>query len=392
MHSAKNDTQRPRGISAVAEIVAEVKAGRMVVLVDAEDRENEGDLVIAAEHATPQAINFMARYGRGLVCLTLTQKRCEQLDLPLMATRNRSHGATNFTVSIDASTGISAGISAADRATTIRAAIHTDARPSDLVRPGHVFPLMARSGGVLERAGHTEAACDLALLAGTTPAAVICEIMKDDGNMARLPDLLDFAAMHSLKIGTIADLIAYRTSVESLVVRIAECDLRTLHGDFRLVAFEEKLANATHLALVKGSIEPAKEILVRVNEGVSSVIDLLEFGGQPHSWTLDRALATINRAGCGVVVLLYCEEAATKLVASIEQRHRHESAVEQSPMRNYGIGAQILRELGVGKMRLLTLPRKMPNMKGFGLHVTGYLGPDKEDVASAKALVGGLPA
>src|ERR1043165_2697690 len=235
-------------ISPVTEIIAELKAGRMVVLVDEEDRENEGDLVIAAEFATPEAVNFMARYGRGLICLTLTAERCRQLNLPPMVSNNRSPLGTNFTVSIEAAEGVTTGISAADRARTVRAAIRADAGPTDIVQPGHIFPLMAQDGGVLVRAGHTEAGCDLARLAGLTPAAVICEILKDDGEMARLPDLVGFAATPGLQIGTITDLIQYRSRTESLVRRATERDIETVHGTFRLVAYTDRIGSETHLA------------------------------------------------------------------------------------------------------------------------------------------------
>src|SRR3954470_13059139 len=246
-------------ISSTAEIIAELRAGKMVILVDEEDRENEGDLLMAAEFATAESINFMARYGRGLICLTLTQERCRQLNLPLMVSNNRSPLGTNFTVSIEAAEGVTTGISAADRARTVQAAIRADASPQDLVQPGHIFPLMAQEGGVLVRAGHTEAGCDLARLAGLTPASVICEILKDDGEMARLPDLVEFAALHKLRIGTITDLIQHRSRTESLVSRVSERDIETVHGLLRLVAYSDRIGRETHLALVKGDIEPAKE-------------------------------------------------------------------------------------------------------------------------------------
>ncbi len=360
-------------ISSPAEIIADIRAGRMVVLVDEEDRENEGDLLIAAEHATAEAINFMARYGRGLICLTLTDERCRQLNLPLMVSNNRSPLGTNFTVSIEAAEGVTTGISAADRATTVRAAIRPDASPRDLVQPGHIFPLMAQDGGVLVRAGHTEAGCDLARLAGLQPAAVICEILKDDGEMARLPDLIPFAAQHGLKIGTITDLIQHRGRTESLVKRASERAIETVHGEFRLVAYSDHIGRETHLALVKGTIDAAKEALVRVHEPVS-VIDLLDAGSTTHSWNFNDALATIAKAECGVIVLLHRQETAEALL----ERARPPQAggvTAKITLRNYGIGAQILRDLGVKKMRLLSLPRRMPSMAGFDLEVTGYLQP-----------------
>lgn len=367
-------------VSPPAEIIAEICAGRMVVLVDEEDRENEGDLLIAAEHATAEAINFMARFGRGLICLTLTEERCRQLHLPLMVSNNRSPLGTNFTVSIEAAEGVTTGISAADRATTVRAAIRPDAGPRDLVQPGHIFPLMAQEGGVLVRAGHTEAGCDLARLAGLMPAAVICEILKDDGEMARLPDLIPFAAQHGLKIGTITDLIQHRGRTESLVVRAAERTIQTAHGEFRLVAYSDRIGRETHLALVRGSPGADTEALVRVHEPVS-VIDLLDTGSTTHSWNFHDALAAIARANCGVLLLLHRQETADELLARARPADP-DRAPPKMALRNYGIGAQILRELGVKKMRLMALPRRMPSMAGFDLEVTGYLQPEQKVVRS----------
>ncbi|MGZ5234197.1 MAG: 3,4-dihydroxy-2-butanone-4-phosphate synthase, partial [Burkholderiales bacterium] len=287
-----NTIRHETAISPITTIIGELKAGRMVVLVDEEDRENEGDLLMGAEFATAESINFMARYGRGLICLTLTEERCAALNLPLMVSTNRSPLGTNFTVSIEAAEGVTTGISAADRARTVQAAIRPDASPRDLVQPGHIFPLMAQDGGVLVRAGHTEAGCDLARLAGLAPAAVICEILKDNGEMARLPDLVEFAVQHKLKIGTITDLIQYRSRTESLVTRVAERDIQTVHGVFRLVAYSDRIGRETHVALVKGEIRPEKEALVRVHEPVS-LIDLLDAGSTSHSWNFHDALATI---------------------------------------------------------------------------------------------------
>jgi 3,4-dihydroxy 2-butanone 4-phosphate synthase/GTP cyclohydrolase II len=361
-------------ISPIEDIIADVRAGRMVILVDEEERENEGDLVLAAQFVTPEAINFMAKYGRGLICLTLTEERCKQLNLPLMVAANRSQLGTNFTVSIEAATGVTTGISAADRARTVQVAVAPGARPEDLVQPGHIFPLMAQRGGVLVRAGHTEAGCDLAQLAGLIPAAVICEILKDDGSMARLPDLVEFARTHGLKIGTIADLIHYRASTETLVERVLERPLATVHGPFRLVVYRDKTSEATHLALVKGAIEPGEETLVRVHEPVS-VIDLLDAGGTTHSWGLHQAMATVARARSGVIVLLHRPESSQELLERSRTVGEHVPPRVKHDLRNYGIGAQILRDLGVGRMRLLAAPRKMPSMTGFGLEVTGYLQP-----------------
>ena len=361
-------------MSPIADIIAELAAGRMVVLVDEEDRENEGDLLIAAEFATAETINFMARYGRGLICLTLTQERCRQLNLPLMVSHNRSPLGTNFTVSIEAAEGVTTGISAADRARTVQAAIRPDATPQDVVQPGHIFPLMAQEGGVLVRAGHTEAGCDLARLAGVAPAAVICEILKDNGEMARLPDLVDFAAQHKLRIGTITDLIQYRSRTESLVTRVAEREIETVHGTFRLIAYSDRIGRETHIALVKGELTPANEVLVRVHEPLS-VIDLLDAGSTSHSWNFHDALAAIARSQYGVIVLLHREETAAELLERAKPPHRDQPQPKMA-LRNYGIGAQILKDLNVKKMRLLALPRRMPSMAGFGLEVTGYLQPD----------------
>ncbi|HYH43103.1 MAG TPA: bifunctional 3,4-dihydroxy-2-butanone-4-phosphate synthase/GTP cyclohydrolase II [Burkholderiales bacterium] len=368
-----NAMRQETAISSVTDIIAELKAGRMVVLVDEEDRENEGDLLLAAEYATPETINFMARYGRGLICLTLTQERCSALNLPPMVSNNRSPLGTNFTVSIEAAEGVTTGISAADRARTVQAAIRPDASPRDLVQPGHIFPLMAQDGGVLVRAGHTEAGCDLARLAGLAPAAVICEILKDDGEMARLPDLVEFAGQHGLKIGTITDLIQYRSSTESLVTRTAERDIETVHGPFRLVAYSDRIEHETHLALVKGDVNPEREVLVRVHEPLS-VIDLLDAGSTSHSWNFHDALAAISRAECGVILLLHREETAAELLERAKPP-RQDAPQPKIALRNYGIGAQILRDLNVKKMRLLALPRRMPSMSGFDLEVTGYLQP-----------------
>ena len=371
-------TSRPETlISPITDVIAELRAGRMVVLVDEEERENEGDLLIAAEFVTPAVINFMARHARGLICLTLTEEKCRSLSLPPMTAINRAAHGTNFTVSIEAAAGVTTGISAADRARTVQVAIRADASPADLVQPGHIFPLMAQDGGVLVRAGHTEAGCDLARLAGLTPAAVICEILKDDGEMARLPDLIEFAARHQLKIGTIVDLIHYRSSTESLVQRVAERDIETTHGKLRLHVYSDRIGNATHLALVKGRPASHREVLVRVHEPVS-VIDLLDVASHRHSWNFNEALAAIVESDCGVIVLLHRQETASEL---LERARAPAGDMRAGGMvlRNYGIGAQILRDLGVRRMRIMGLPRPMPSMAGFDLEVTGYLQPRKRD-------------
>ncbi len=349
----------------------------MVILVDEENRENEGDLILAADFVTPAAINFMATHGRGLICLTLTEERCRKLNLPLMVVANRSPLGTNFTVSIEAASGVTTGISAGDRARTVQAAVNPDAKPDDVVQPGHIFPLMAQTGGVLVRAGHTEAGCDLANLAGLSSASVICEILKDDGSMARLPDLVEFAAKHQLKIGAIADLIHYRSRTESLVKRVAERPIQTVHGEFRLVAYLDKTVNATHLALVKGTINPVTETLVRVHEPLS-VMDLLDISDETHSWNVNDTLQVIAGASSGVIVLLHCRESAAELMERVMPAKSTHRVAARTDLRDYGIGAQILKDLGVGKMRLLAVPRKMPSMAGFGLEVTGYLEPEEK--------------
>jgi 3,4-dihydroxy 2-butanone 4-phosphate synthase/GTP cyclohydrolase II len=367
-------TPSPVAISPVEDIVADMKAGRMVILVDEEDRENEGDLVLAADHVSAQAINFMARFGRGLICLTLTRERCERLQLPPMVARNGDKKGTAFTVSIEAAEGVTTGISAADRARTIEAAVAPKANPADLVQPGHIFPLQAVDGGVLMRAGHTEAGCDLASMAGCSPTAVICEIMKDDGTMARLPDLQLFAAEHGLKIGTIADLIEHRSRNESLIEKISSRSLNTAFGEFILHVFRDKPSSGLHLALVRGQWKPEESVLARVHEPLS-VLDVLEVGRAMHSWSLDACLTRIAREDKGVLVLLNCGESAEQLLAQLEGRAKAAQAPERGRMdlRTYGVGAQILRHCGVHKMQLMGNPRRMPSMTGYGLEITGYI-------------------
>ena len=357
-------------LAPITEIIEELKAGRMVVLVDEEDRENEGDLVMAAEHVTPDAINFMAKYGRGLICLTLTDARCRQLGLKQMVSDNQTPHGTAFTVSIEAATGVTTGISAQDRAVTIQAAVAKDAKPTDIIQPGHIFPLRAQPGGVLMRAGHTEAGCDLAQLAGLEPASVICEILKDDGTMARLPDLIPFAQQHGLKIGAIADLIHYRNQTESLVERVADRLIQTVYGAFRLLAYRDNNGE-THLALVKGTIHADQETLVRVHEPLS-VMDFLDVTGGGHSWPIMGAMERIAESQSGVIVLLHRPETADALLKRVSPPAQAATA-KKVDLRDYGIGAQILKDIGVGKMRLLSSPLKMPAMDGFGLEVTGYV-------------------
>jgi 3,4-dihydroxy 2-butanone 4-phosphate synthase / GTP cyclohydrolase II len=358
------------GISPVQEIIEEIRAGRMVVLVDEEDRENEGDLVFAAEFVTPEKINFMAKHGRGLICLTLTEAHCKQIDLPLMVRENGLPLATNFTLSIEAASGVTTGISAADRSHTIRVAADKHAKPSDIVQPGHIFPLRAQLGGVLVRAGHTEAGCDLAQLAGLTPASVICEILKEDGEMARLPDLIVYAKQYGLKIGTIADLIEHRSQHEKLVERVAKRKVQTAYGELDLVTYVDKTSQRTHLALVKGEIRHATETLVRVHEPLS-VLDFLEQTNHAHSTSVHEALRKISQSPAGVLVLLHRGESSQDLRARATLEAASQQTAQWDP-RSYGTGAQILRDLNVGKMRLLATPHKMPSMMGFGLEVVGY--------------------
>ncbi len=361
-------------------LVAEIRAGRMVVLVDDEDRENEGDLVMAADAVTPEAINFMARFGRGLICLALTQEKCRSLNLPLMVNDNRANRSTAFTVSIEAARGVTTGISAADRAHTILTAVAPHAAPSDLVQPGHVFPLMAQPGGVLARAGHTEAGPDLALLAGRAPAAVICEIMNDDGSMARLPDLRVFAKTHGLALGSIADLIHHRTAHESLVERV-DCSPQAPHP-WRLVAYRDRAVGQPHFALVLGQPKPSVVSRVRVHEPFT-VLDLVSTGAPGHSWPLAKAMRAIEASGCGVVVLLNAASSPDQLFAQVSGQSisaalppsNSQGASSSMALRNYGLGAAILKDLGVGRMELLARPRKMPSMAGFGLEICGFI-PD----------------
>ncbi|AQV99293.1 3,4-dihydroxy-2-butanone-4-phosphate synthase (plasmid) [Cupriavidus necator] len=359
-------------LSTIPELAADMAAGRMVILVDDEHRENEGDIVLAADRVTPQAINFMATHARGLICLTMARERCERLRLPLMSSRNGPHLGTAFTVSIEAAQGVTTGISAHDRAQTIRAAVAPDATSDDLVRPGHVFPLQAREGGVLVRAGHTEAGCDLAAIAGLAPASVICEIMNDDGTMARLPDLEAFAARHHIRIGTIADLIAYRSRTEKLVVRECERRIRTAYGEFDCKIYRDSFGG-THLALSCGEWREADNVLVRVHEP-TSILDLLAVGRDRHSWSLTAALARLRSTGRGVAVLLNGGGDAAALGAQLLATGEPIATAESSmDLRLHGIGAQILRDLKVGRMTLLASPRRLPSMAGFGIEVLDFI-------------------
>jgi 3,4-dihydroxy 2-butanone 4-phosphate synthase/GTP cyclohydrolase II len=363
-------------LNTIEEIVEDIRAGRMVILMDDEDRENEGDLVMAAEHVRPEDINFMASHGRGLICMTLTRERCEQLALPLMVERNQTLHSTNFTVSIEAAEGVTTGISAQDRARTVLAAVAPDAGPQDIVQPGHIFPLMAQPGGVLNRAGHTEAGCDLARLAGLAPASVIVEILKEDGSMARRPDLEVYAREHNLKIGTIEDLIRYRIENERSVERVAENNLETEHGTFRVVAYHDSIDGVVHLGLVMGEIQPDEPTLVRVHMQ-DTLGDLVDAVMEGHHWTLHQSLARIAREGKGVVVILRRNEPAGALVEQIRAYHvpaaEPKLPGEPAELRTYGIGAQIIADLGVQKMRVLSAPKIVHGIAGFGLEVVDYV-------------------
>ena len=364
----------PVKISPVEDIIADMAAGKIVILVDEEDRENEGDLILASDFVSADAINFMARFGRGLICLTLTKERCERLQLPPMTARNGDKKGTAFTVSIEAAEGVTTGISAADRACTVQAAVAKNAKPHDLVQPGHIFPLQAVDGGVLMRAGHTEAGCDLAQLAGCSPSSVICEIMNDDGTMARLPDLQLFAAEHGLKIGTIADLIEHRSRTESLITQVGTRVLHTAFGEFTARAYQDKASGGVHMALLRGQWNKDESVLVRVHEPLS-VIDLLEQGRTMHAWSLDEAMKHIAKQEQGIIVLLNCGESAAQLLAQFADSAKPAQAPERGRMdlRTYGIGAQILRDCGIHKMTLMANPRPIPSVTGFGLEVTSHL-------------------
>jgi len=367
-------------LNSIEEILADLRAGKMVVIMDDEDRENEGDLLMAAECVTAKDINFMARYGRGLICLTLTREHCRELRLPLMVSATDAEHTTNFTVSIEAAEGVTTGISAHDRALTVQAAVKPGARAEDLRQPGHIFPLMAQPGGVLTRAGHTEAGCDFARLAGFQPASVIVEIMNEDGTMARRPDLEVFAREHGLKIGTIADLIRHRLEVEPSVERLVERPITTAHGDFKLVVYEDQMQRHVHLALIKGELTGEKPPLVRVHllDTLRDIVGAqLQFGG----WSLDQALARVAADGTGVVVLLRGGETSRDLLDAVAtlspSGQRAPRAQPGTPagsvLRTYGVGARILRDLGVHRMRVLSAPKQMHGLSAFGLEVTEYV-------------------
>jgi 3,4-dihydroxy 2-butanone 4-phosphate synthase/GTP cyclohydrolase II len=365
-------------LNTIEEIIEDIRAGRMVILLDDEDRENEGDLVMAASMVRPEDINFMASHGRGLICLTLTRERCAQLALPLMVQGNASLHSTNFTLSIEAAQGVTTGISAHDRARTVQAAVAPNAGPSDLVQPGHIFPLMAQPGGVLTRAGHTEAGCDLARLAGLEPAAVIVEILKEDGSMARRPDLEAYAQKHELRMGTIEELIRYRIENEKTVTRAAQRRIATEYGDFLIHAYHDAIDGAVHLALVMGEIDPDQPTLVRVqlHDTLSDLVGI-HTGGQ--HWPLRDALRRVAQEGRGVVVILRPNEPADVLIEQIRGYHvppasaPSPAAGKPDELRTYGIGAQILADLGVRRMRVMSAPKIVHGIAGFGLEVVDYV-------------------
>ena len=376
-----NTTMHPSAIetpfSDIEDIVADIRAGKMVIMVDDEDRENEGDLIMAAELVRPEDVNYMATHGRGLICLTLSRERCAQLRLPLMVSETDDHHATNFTISIEAAEGITTGISAHDRARTILAAVKPDARPDDLRQPGHIFPVMAQPGGVLTRAGHTEAGCDLARLAGLESAAVIVEILKEDGSMARRPDLERFAQKRGIRIGTIADLIRYRLEKERNVERIAEQPVDTAHGRFTMYCYDDLINRAVHVALVKGDLAGADNPLVRVHLQ-DTLGDIIGVRDRSLGWPLESAIERITREDAGVIVILREQESSRDFIDAVEGLGRETSELEErqggdAVLRTYGVGAQILRDLGLSKFRVLSAPKHMYAISGFDLEITEYV-------------------
>ncbi|WP_255590041.1 3,4-dihydroxy-2-butanone-4-phosphate synthase [Marinicella meishanensis] len=359
---------QPIALNSTEELIADIKAGKMVILMDDEDRENEGDLVIAANAITPEVVNFMAKHARGLLCLTLMPEQCQRLQLPLMVDHNTAQLATNFTVSIDAAEGITTGISAYDRYKTIIDAVQVDAKPSDLVMPGHIFPLMAQQGGVLSRAGHTEAGCDIAQLAGRTPAAVIVEIMNDDGSMARREDLIEFSQQHDLKIGTIADLIEYRMMNETTVSVVDEFSFDTQWGEFQVKKFTDRITDTEHLAFYLGELQPEKSVPVRVQYG-HFFRELRGLDSADNYWTAQRAMQTIAQHGSGVMVVLNANESVPTDIEEAGKRKNKGTYAYQ----NVGIGSQILKALNVGKMQLMSPEIRFPALSGFGLEITEFI-------------------
>ncbi|MDA0705298.1 MAG: bifunctional 3,4-dihydroxy-2-butanone-4-phosphate synthase/GTP cyclohydrolase II [Proteobacteria bacterium] len=363
--------------SRIEDIIADICEGRMVIMVDDENRENEGDLLMAATKVRPEDINYMATYGRGLICLTLSRERCAQLRLPLMVKETDQHQSTNFTISIEAAEGITTGISAHDRARTVLVAVAAGARPEDLSQPGHIFPVMAQPGGVLARAGHTEAGCDLARLAGLEPAAVIVEILNEDGSMARRPDLERFARAHKIRIGTIADLIRYRLDKEHNVERIAEKQVQTEYGEFTMICFDDRVNRAVHVALVKGDLSKDDNPLVRVHMQ-DTLGDVVGVKSRSLGWPLDAAIARIAREEVGVVVLLREQESSRDFMDAVDALGQDKDELttrrnSDGGFRTYGVGAQILRNLGLSRIRVLSAPKQMHAISGFDLEITGYV-------------------
>jgi len=365
-------------LNSTEELIDDIRQGKMIILMDDEDRENEGDLILAASHVRAVDINFMARYGRGLICLTLSKARCERLKLPLMVNNNTASFGTNFTLSIEAASGVTTGISAADRATTVQAAVSPDATAADIVQPGHIFPIMAQPGGVLTRAGHTEAGCDLARLAGLEPASVIVEILNEDGSMARRPDLEKFAGEFGLKIGTIAELIRYRLANEKSLERVAECELKNHIGTFRLITYKDSIGGQHHLAVVKGDISGEEPTLVRVHMP-HYLHDVLHIQRKDSGWPLEDVMRHVEGQGKGVIVLLSMQnekEDIFRRVQNYQREDRGEPTIRRdaSPdLRTYGVGAQILLDLGVRKMRVMSAPKRIHGLSGFGLEVVEYI-------------------
>jgi 3,4-dihydroxy 2-butanone 4-phosphate synthase/GTP cyclohydrolase II len=378
---ADNTTVHPSAVDAafsdIEDIIADIAAGKMVIMVDDENRENEGDLIMAAEKVRPEDINYMATHGRGLICLTMSRERCAQLRLPLMVTDTDQHHATNFTISIEAAEGITTGISAHDRARTIQAAVAPGARPEDLRQPGHIFPVMAQPGGVLTRAGHTEAGCDLARLAGLEPSAAIVEILNEDGTMARRPDLEKFARSHGIRIGTIADLIRYRLEKERNVERIDEQHIETRHGEFTMYCYDDHVNRAVHVALVKGNLEDVATPLVRVHLQ-DTLGDVIGVQSRSLGWPLQSAIERIAQEPAAVIVLLRDQESSRDFMDAVEGLGKAGDDLGQrrggdSVLKTYGVGAQILRDLGLSKIRVLSAPKHMYAISGFDLEITEYV-------------------
>jgi 3,4-dihydroxy 2-butanone 4-phosphate synthase/GTP cyclohydrolase II len=376
-----NTTTHPSAVntpfSDIEEIIADIAGGKMVIMVDDENRENEGDLIMAASKVRAEDVNYMATHGRGLICLTMSRERCKQLRLPLMVSDTDEHHATNFTISIEAAEGITTGISAHDRAKTIQAAVAEGAKPEHVSQPGHIFPVMAQPGGVLTRAGHTEAGCDLARLAGLEPAAAIVEILNEDGSMARRPDLEVFAKERGIRIGTIADLIRYRLEKERNVERIAEQTIETEHGEFTMFCYDDRVNRSVHIALVKGSLESVEAPLVRVHLQ-DTLGDVVGVQSDSMGWPLQSAIERISSEDAGVIVVLRDQETSRDFIDSVEALDQHRDELEDrrsgdEVLRTYGIGAQILRDLGLSKIRVLSAPKQMYAISGFDLEITEYV-------------------